>query len=71
VNAADRPWRDLLANVSPEVRGELPLAFTDILSRVAAYEQVDWDRRSKGWGYKSVRIVSIDEAWAPPINRRA
>jgi hypothetical protein len=54
-----KPRRDLLANVLPEVRGKLPPAFTDVLSRDPVYEQEDRDRHPKGWGYDLVRIVSI------------
>jgi hypothetical protein len=66
-----KPRRDLLANVPPEVRGKLPSAFTGVLSRDPVYEQVDRDRHPKGWGYDLVRIVSIDEALAPPIEGQA
>ena len=66
-----KPRRDLLANVPPEVRGQLPPAFTDVLGRVPVYEQVDRDPHPKGWGYDLVRIGSIDEAWAPPIEGQA
>jgi hypothetical protein len=61
----------VLAKVPPEVRGKLTLTFTDVLSRVSVYEQVDRDRHPKGWGYDLVRIGSIDEAWAPPIEGQA
>ena len=66
-----KPRRDLLANVPPEVRGQLPPAFMGVLSRVPVYEQVDRDPHPKGWGYDLVRIVSIDEAWALPIGGQA
>ena len=64
-----KPRRDLLANVPPEVRGKLPPAFTDVLSRASVHEQADRDRHSRG--YDLVRFASIDEAWALPIQGQA
>ena len=66
-----KPRRDLLAKVPPEVRGKLPLAFTDVPTRIPVYEHVDRNRRPEGWGYDLVGFASINEAWALPIQGQA
>jgi hypothetical protein len=66
-----KPRRDLLANVPPEVRGKLPLAFTDVPTMVPVYEHVDRDRHPEGWGYDLVGFASIDKAAALPIEGQA